>query len=316
MTTRNQKILYSIISLLLSIAAWLFVVYNYDPMTEVTYKDVPVRLKGESTLADRGYAVSDASIESIYVKLNQRRVLTNKLSAEDISVVADVSDAVIGDNGVSLQISSPDGTTVSDVETRSISVRVEDAAAKDMGIEVLYSDAEEDDVEPIVTEMSDEAARVVAAESVIDKVDKVVTYLSVNDVIDKSRSFTTDLVAIDSNGEQLSHVQIYPEKITYKASAGRLKNVTLVVKFRDDKDSSYKRTYRAPETITIKGDANVVQFISAVTTQEIDARYMYEDTELPLEYELPDGVYIANSDLGKTIRISVKQKDSGDTSGE
>jgi YbbR domain-containing protein len=298
-----------IISLLLSIAAWIFVVYNYDPMTEVTYKDVPVSFKGESELAERGYSVAEASTESIYVRLNQRRVLTNKLRADDISVVADVSDAVIGDNGISLQISTPDGTSVSDVETRSISVKVEDAASKDMDIEVVYSDAEEEDVEPIVTEMSEEGAKVVAAESVIDKVDKIVSYLSVNDVIDKGRSFTSDLVAVDRNGEQLSHVLIYPDKITYKASAGKTKNVALVIKFRDDKDSSYDRTYTAPETITIKGAENVIDFISAITTHEIDGRYLYEDTEIPLEYELPEGVVIANSDRGKTIRITVKEKE-------
>jgi YbbR domain-containing protein len=305
--------MYSIISLLIAIAAWVFVVYNYDPMTEVRYKDVPIQFEGEAALAERGYAVAETSQDSIYVDLNQRRIATNKLSAEDIDVVADVSNAVIGDNGISLLIYSPDSTTVSGYETRSISVKVEDAASRDMEIDVEYKDAEDTGVEPIVTEMSSSVVRVIAAESVIDKVDKVVSYLAYNDVIEKNRSFTTELVAIDKMGEILPHVLIYPGEITYKASAGTTKSVKLVVNFKDDEDSSYERTYTAPETILIKGPEDAVGKISKIETTEIDARYLYEDTELELEYVLPEGIVIANADAGKKIRIKVAQKEPEET---
>lgn len=311
MASRNQKIFYSILSLVLAVAAWVFVVYNYDPNTTVKYRDIPIDFEGESTLAGRGYAVADASQDRISVTLRQRRVNTNKISDEDIKVTADVSNAVIGENGISLDISGPDGTSVTDSEVKSISVVVEDADSKDLPIMVEYSDASDIGVEPIATGMSSTAARVIAAESVIDKVKKVSARLSFNDVSEKNRSFTTTLVALDSDDEIVPHVQIYPGNVTYKATAGITKEVRLAVQAKSKDDSSYARTYTAPDTVLIKGPSNAIDYLAQIKTQEIDLNSYYEDTEIPVEYELPEGVYLANSQAQQKIKIKVSRIEEG-----
>lgn len=307
MTNRNHKIFYSIFSLLVAITAWIFVVYNYDPMTTVTYRDIPIEFEGESTLAGRGYAVSDASFDKISVSLRQRRVNTNRISAEDISVVADVSNAVIGENGINLKISGPEGTSVTDSEVRSIVVEIEDADSKDLPILFEYNDAENDADEPIAADMTASTARVVAAESVIDKVEKVSAQLSNNDVSTKSRSFTTFLTALDSEGEAVPHVQLYPSSVTYRATAGTVKEVTLNVNAVSKGDSSYKRTYSAPETVIVKGPPEMIEYLAQIKTQKINLNSYYEDTEIEVPYILPEGVVLANEQKPQTIMIKVKK---------
>ena len=312
MASRNQRIFYSVLSLVLAVAAWVFVVYNYDPYTVVKYKDVPIEFEGESTLAGRGYAVSEASYDYISVTLRQRRINTGKISDEDIRVVADVSTAVIGENSISLDISAPDGTSVEDSQVKSISIVVDDADSKDLPILVEYSDASETGVEPVATDMSSTAARVIAAESVIDKVKKVSARLSYDNVTDKSRSFTTSLAALDSDGEVIPHVQIYPGNVTYKASAGVTKAVRLSVNAVSKDDSSYKRTYSAPDTVIIKGPSSVVDYLTQIKTKEINLNSYYEDAEVEIEYELPEGVVLANSQDEQKIRINVKKIEKDD----
>ena len=312
MANRNQRIFYSVLSLVLAVAAWVFVVYNYDPTTTVRYKDIPIKFEGESALAGRGYAVSESSFDKISVSLRQRRINTGKISADDISVVADVSNAVIGENGISLDISGPDGTGVVDAETRSISVVVDDADSKDLPVTVEYSDASESDVEPIATDMSSTTARVIAADDVIDSVKKVSARLSYNDVTEKKRSFTTSLVALDTDGEVVPHVQIYPVNVTYKASAGVTKAVRLSVRAVSKDDSSYKRSYTAPETVIVKGPSSVIDYLTQIRTKEINLNAYYEDAEVAVEYELPEGVVLANSQDPQTISISVKKIEKKD----
>lgn len=307
MTNRNHKIFYSIFSLVVAITAWVFIVYNYDPMTTVRYKDIPVEFEGESTLAGRGYAVSEASCDKISVSLRQRRVNTNRISADDISVVADVSNAVIGENSIVLKINGPDGTSVTDSEVGSIVVEIEDADSRDMPVYVEYSDAEYDEAEPVASDMTATTARVVAAESVIDKVEKVSAKLSYNDVSAKSRSFTTFLTALDSEGETVPHVQMYPGSVTYRATAGTVKEVSLKVDAVSKNDSSYKRTYTAPETVLIKGPPDMIEYLNQVKTQKINLNSYYEDTEIDAEYVLPEGVVLANEQKPQTIRIKVKK---------
>ena len=100
MSDNGRRIINIIISLLAAIVAWTFVVYNDDPMTEVTYKDVPIIFEGEATLVNRGLGVSQVSSDTIDVKLRQMRIHTGDISANSISVIADVSEAVEGENGI------------------------------------------------------------------------------------------------------------------------------------------------------------------------------------------------------------------------
>ena len=78
----------------------------------------------------------------------------------------------------------------------------------------------------------------------------------------------------------------------------------------DEPDDDYERTWYAPETILIKGDADSLQAVESIPTTEIRISEMYEDTEVDLEYDLPEGIYIANRSQGKTIRIKVALKET------
>ena len=81
-------------------------------------------------------------------------------------------------------------------------------------------------------------------------------------------------------------------------------------------DDDYERTWYAPETILIKGDADSLQAVESIPTTEIRISEMYEDTEVDLEYDLPEGIYIANRSQGKTIRIKVALKETEEDESE
>ena len=127
MSERGRKFLNIIIAIVVAIGGWIYVVYNNDPMTEVRYKDIPISFVGEHDLANRGLGISQISTETIDVTLKQKRIETSQITADDITVIADVSDAAEGENGISLQISGPSGTQVAEAERRAISVDVEES---------------------------------------------------------------------------------------------------------------------------------------------------------------------------------------------
>ena len=153
MSESIRKIINIMIAIIVAIVGWTYVIYNNDPMTEVKYKDIPVTVEGEDDLANRGLGVSQVSVETIDVTLRQKRVDTNSIAAEDITVIADVSDAVEGENGISLQISGPDGTQVAEAERRSISVEIEESATVEKKIYVEY-DEEIPGIEPVTSNLT------------------------------------------------------------------------------------------------------------------------------------------------------------------
>ena len=150
MTDQGRKIINIILAVLVATGAWFFVVYNYDPMTNARYSGVPITYTGLDTLANRGYAVAEANYKNVEVTLQQRRIDTANISAEDISVTADVSGLSTGENTVALRVSGPEGTQVIDSSVKNVTVNIDSAMSQDIPISVEYSGEPAEDVIPIV----------------------------------------------------------------------------------------------------------------------------------------------------------------------
>jgi YbbR domain-containing protein len=297
-----------ILAVLVSIGAWVFVVYNYDPMTDISYSGVPVECIGEEELADRGLAVTDVSTEGISVTLNQKRIDAGRIDEEKISVVADVSGCAAGDNTIPLTVTGPNNTSVIAVDTESVNVTVGRAKTKTMDIDVIFSEDAEEGAEPIAFDLSRMNAEASCDGDSIDKIKKIAAVLDFNEVGETVKSFTADLVALDSEGNEVPHVVIYPDEISLDACVGYTKTVSLTVPVNKKIDDSYTRTYISPEKVTIKGPKDEIDNIGTVRAYEIDIRYIYENTEIPIEYNLPEGVYVANESLGQTLNVEVAKK--------
>ena len=308
MTARGQKILNIVLAVLVSIGAWVFVVINYYPMIDITYTDVPVTFSGADALAERGLAVSDTSVEGVTVTLNQKRVDADRLSEEDISVSADISNCVAGDNRVELRISGPEGTTVLRTDRTTVDVSVGRAKSETMDIKVMYAEPGEENAEPVYFDLSSEQAQVICTQDRLASIKTVAALLDYDEVGDEIKSYTADLVALDNEGNVLPHVVIYPEEISLDACAGFTKEVSLSIPVKNTSEDGYIRKYAAPDTLVIKGPKDDIDNIGTVRAAEIDLSGIYENIELPIEYNLPEGIYVADKSKGQTVRVTVSEK--------
>ena len=312
MTQKGQKIVNMVLAVVVAVAAWVFVVMNYDPMTDITYSDVPVTFTGEDALAERGLAVAETNVEGVSVTLNQKRVDAGRTGEDDIMVLADLSECVAGDNRVELKISGPEGTTVLKTDKTLVDVSVGRAKRDTRQIKVLYSDPAEDNAEPVTFDLSSTEAEVVCTQDRLNQIDTVAAMLDYDAVGDTVKSYTEELVALDKDGNVLPHVLIYPQEISLDACAGFTKEVTLSVPVKDTSDDNYERKYTVPESVVIKGSQEAIDKIGTVRGFEIDISGIYEDSELPIEYNLPEGVYIADKSLGQRVKVTVSEKKTDD----
>ena len=330
MSENGRKILNIIIALVVSIGAWTYVVYNNDPMTEVRYNNIPIKYVGEDALANRGLGISQVSTEDIDVTLRQRRIDTNAITADDINVIADVSDAAEGENGISLQISGPNGTQIAEAESRSIAVEVEESDTVEKPIRVIY-DGNLTNVEPVTAGMTSTVATVIGAESEVERVHRVVSVITYDETNTKTWSYTTVLRAVDEDGDTIDHLVIYPREINFKSYPGVLKEVRLNVvtsessktgqqstdagEEEEEKGDGYERTYSAPETIMIKGPADAVNKIETISTETVDTESMYEDQDVELALVLPEGIHPAYGYENLTMKVKVAKTSSADVEG-
>ena len=308
MSEKGRKIFNIILALLVSMAAWVFVVYNYDPMTKEKYSGIPITYTGLETLANRGYAVAETNHERVDVTLEQKRIDTGSINSEDISVTADVSQLASGQNTVVLHVEGPDGTSVSDVSLKTVTIDIESSDSEDMEISVEYPATADEDAEPIVEEMSETEATVIATSDRLAKVDRVAAVIDPEDLNDKLKPLTVELAALDADGNRVLNVVVYPQTVSFKAAAGYIREVRLVVPVTDESDDNYERTYTVPDTVVIKGSKDLINKTGSINAEEIDISWHYEDAELPLKYELPEGIYLAKGQEEQLLLLKVKEK--------
>ena len=308
MTDQGRKIVNIILALLVAAGAWFFVVYNYDPMTNERYSGVPITYTGLDTLANRGYAVSEANYKNVEVTLQQRRIDTANISAEDISATADVSGLSTGENTVALRVTGPEGAQVVDASVKNVTVTIDSATTQEVPITVEYSGEVEENAVPLVENMSVATATVVATEDKLAEIDRVAAVIDPEDVDEQFKAMTLELAALDKEGNKVINVMVSPETLSFRAAAGHTKEVRLVVPVKDDSDDSYERTYTVPETVLIQGKKSTIDSFTGITAQEIDLSYYYEDAEIPIEYDFPEGISLADGQEPQTLKLKVVEK--------
>lgn len=304
----HRKLLNVIFALIIAFGGWIYVVYNFYPTKDISYNDVPITFTGEDKLADNGFGIKSSNYQSVNITLKQLRADTNRINLEDIKVYADVSELVEGENGVSLEVIPPDKTEVSDISINTIHLSIEESKTMDFDVMPEYLDSMELGIEPIAKNMSFDSVTITGARSEVEKIDKVVCQVDIKDVTNNPKTFILNPQAVDSKGKAITHLIIRPQEISADISSGTVKEVDLIHDITSGNDDYYERKYELPKKITIKGSAKAVKSLESVKMKNIDIRNIYEDEKIKLEYELPEGVYIANKSKHETLNVKVKSK--------
>ena len=128
------------------------------------------------------------------------------------------------------------------------------------------------------------------------------------DLSEQFKAMTLEIAPLDREGNKVINVLVYPETVSFRAAAGYTKEVRLVVPVKDESEDSYERTYTTPETVVIKGKRSTIDSFSGITANEIDIAYYYEDSEIPIEFDFPEGVSIADGQDQLLLKLKVVEK--------
>lgn len=302
--TKNRKFsvnkLNIVIAIVIAFVAWVYVVYNYTPMKEVTYSDVNITFVGEDTLSVMGLGIEESSINKIDVKLDIHRKDFNTISNEDIEVVADVSEAVEGENGISLEVFPPENCKLISQSASATTVKVSYTDTKYVDLIATYSNAVEDNLEPIISAMSNTSVSIIGAKKNVEKVKYAAIQFKTEELGDGEKHFVVTPVAVDSRGNKVPHIVVVPNEISLRARAGETKTVPLELKINND--SHEEINYTSPNKVTIKGTAAALKPINKIEATA-DITGAGKGTAITINYQLPDGIDIANASIGQCVKV-------------
>ncbi len=303
-----------IISLVLAVALWFYVVGQLNPETRRTFRHINVKTINEQVLTDEGLAVVDVSVDTVSVQVTGKRTAVNSLTESSFKAKIDLSDAAEGTNQLKISITAPDSVEVIDQSSYKATVTVEKRVSETRDVSVQYTGNEASGTEPTTTDISPSQVTVSGSQSQVDQVASVVAKVSAENISDGESSQTASLTPVNSRGKTVDNISLSTNKATVTSVLRYTKEVSLDVPVTGTDDNGYKRTVKAPDTITIKGDSSTIDDIDQIKAQTIDLSDVKKNTKIKITPILPDGVEAADDSEELYLTVTVKAEEEGDKS--
>lgn len=270
-----------IISIIIAIIIWYVVTSVSDPIVTRTFSDIPVQITNASYIAEgrKTYQVSE-QYQSIAVSIKGNRSVVNGVTADDITVTADLTQIVTMDTdpvyvpvtAVCSGISSNSNVTIH-TQTATIPIEIEDVDSAQFPISVDVGDTQPAKEYEIGEQTADpDTITISGPESLIQKISSVVAKVDVSGM-SQSGTVKGTLVVIDKNLDEMSETQM--NFLTFETGSREVDvnivlwrkqtGIQLEAEYTGTPEHGYQVTdiTTTPEEITVAGSDEALSALAA-----------------------------------------------------
>jgi len=206
-----------VLSLLIAILLWLYVMGQVNPTTSYTIKNVPVQLLNADTLAQRGLAVGDKGNYTVNVVVEGKKSDITKLDKNRIKATADIFGYEKGEDSVPVKVAVPDGIRLVETNPPKIQVDLEEFVSVYKSVNVTFAGETPPGMEPGHISVNPTEIEVKGAKSLVDTVAQVNAGINASDLTEKPQTFNITPTAVDKNGKTVTGVSFSTEIVEVQA---------------------------------------------------------------------------------------------------
>lgn len=304
---KNNTVL-KILSVLIAVCLWMYVMGNVNPMTTQTIENVPVELLNQDTLQERGLAIRGGLGFSVDIVVEGNRSVLHELDKDKIKATVDVFGYEAGQNSVPVQVEVPDNVRLKEVKTPRIEITVEELISAYKKVDVKFVGKAASGTEPGVVATSPSEIEVKGAKSLVNAVKTVQARLNAAELTDEPKSFQAKLQALNPNGEQIYDVTLSAETAEVEAALYHTKTVPLEVKTIGSLPKGHElEDMSVPEEIKISGMKEDLDSIEKIETEPVDMSRITNNTEIELKPIFPSGIQASQGSKKMVAEIKIKR---------
>lgn len=303
----NSNTFYKIISVIVAVILWAYVIEATNPMKTHTYTDVPVQLLNEESLTARGLALSGEANYTVDVKVQAKRAELSKISAGDIIANADLFGYSMGKNYIPVTVTAPDGVTIMEVKPIKINVVIEERVEVAKPIKVSFVGQFPEGIEAGQVKTQPEQILVSGAKSEVSAVAYVRAEVNISKLTEDTSTVQAKAVAVNIAGDVVQNVRLSSSFIDVSARLSEVKEVPLTVDITGQVAPIYEVTgMNIPGSVKIKGTKEALAGIGSLTAAAIDISTVSSTSKIPLTIPLPEDVEFAAGYENLTVDLSIK----------
>ena len=307
----KNKLVTALISAVIALAIWTYVVTVVSPNSDKTIDNVPVVTQGEALLLERGLMITEKAVSTVSLQLEGSRVDLNKLSSSNITVTIDVSKIYeAGTHNLSFNVDVPStGITVLSKTPNAMQVVVQERISKPVPVQVRYNgtvaDAYVADKENV--ELDTKEITVTGPKSTVDQITAAVIDL---DMEGRSESFSDRFTytLCDAAGAPVNAQMVVTdfEDVGLTLRIMRVKELALIVNVVDGGGATEQTCVVTmdPPTIGVSGSDAMLEGMEILELGTIYLGEIPADTTLTLPIKLPEGIVNESGVTEANVHVS------------
>lgn len=303
---QGRRIITMVISLLVAILFWLYVVTIIAPEVPLSVDDITISIDGTFVLQERELIITQRDVKSLNLELTTLRVNSSKLNRDTIRINADASKIrEPGTYKLPCEVTFPDTVRSSDVDIRGksvdyVTITVSRLQRKAFQIEPNWIGSPGEDYlfdqDSAVLEPA--SVEVYGPEEEIAQIAKVTVDYDVTGLTETVFEKNVQLHFLDENGEEITFSELtVPDlsQVNLTVPVYRTREIKLKVEFTEGggvtaENASVTLT---PASIRVKGPSDIIESLDeefVVGTVDLSAVPDSNEQELVFPLNLPAGV--------------------------
>lgn len=297
----KNKALSFILSLVVAFGLWLYVVTVISPQSEETFRNIEVTLQNDVLLRERGLMIVSNKTPTVTLRISGNRTDLAKLSAENITITADVSKIYeAGERTLNYSYSFPGDVSQSafTIEERypaNIVLEVENRISKSVDVRVNYKGSLPEnyiyDKENVT--LDNPQITVTGPESVIEQITHALVEINLDG---RTESFSEELVYTLCNAADepvdVAMVSTNVESVNLLLMIHRVKEIPLVVAVEAGGGATEQTSSITvePATIRVSGSEAQLEGLEQIQIGTVQLGKILKDTQLNFDIVVPEDV--------------------------
>jgi YbbR domain-containing protein len=293
----KKRTVYLIVSILLAIVIWFYMMIIVNPIVRTTISNVPVAFVNEELLANDQVMLMEPTSAMINVEVSGRQSDVYGLKAEDLLASVDLKGYGSGEYQIPVDVAKGSTFVIQDYSPKTIYFVLDSVVEKQVPVTVDFQGdlvAQFRALKPVI---EPEMVTIAGPSKTVATVSHAVARV---DVEGKQKDFQSVVTysVVDEAGVEVLGVSRAPSTVRVSAAVELTKEVQIEAILAGSLLEGYALSgvQLIPDTILIQGDADKIRLMERVETMPVDIDLLSQTTEREVLLSLPKGIHTANGD--------------------
>lgn len=287
---KNKKnYIIQVLCVFFSLILWVFVMYDENPIDKKLITAVPVKLKDLNKITKLNLIPSLDQNITCDVEVIGKRGIISSLYRSNIDLYLQIDNPVVGENTGNVVVND-DGLAVDIiVNPDKVKINLENIVSKSMPVNVQADGKLTENLLIKKIDISPREVYIKGAESQVEKVNKAVAFIKLNDV-KESFSKWADIKFLDKEGIEVQQITATDSSSIINVQIENRKTVPIKYNFSEENYTLSPDYTPSSDTVEIKGDSSIINKIEKIDTEVIDVESLKNRTILKSKLVIPQGI--------------------------